>query len=152
MMQGYEGDEAATVAAWRNLWFHTQDLGRLAADGNLYFAGRLRHSIRRGGETIASSEVEAVLRQHPAVADCAVVGVPDPVTGEAVKAALALRPGAAATPAALVAFCRERMARFMVPRYLEIRDALPYSDIGKVQRDELRTLGPATWDAEAGDR
>ncbi|HKY95981.1 MAG TPA: AMP-binding protein [Kiloniellales bacterium] len=146
-MQGYEGDPAATVAAWQNLWFHTQDLGRLDAEGFFYFVDRMKNAIRRGGENIAAVEVERVLKTHPEVADCGVVGIDDPVVGQEVKAVIVPVPGAAPAPAAIRAFALERMAAYMAPRYIELRDRLEYTEVGKVKRE---TLGPAeapVWDA-----
>jgi carnitine-CoA ligase len=148
MMQAYEGDEETTVAAWRNLWFHTQDLGRIDERGFVYFVERLKDSIRRGGENISPAEVEQTLSTHPDVKVCAVVGVPDPLVGEEVKAAIVLKPGAAADAVGIRAFAKGRMASFMVPRYIEFLEALPLSEIGKVQREELRRIGPKTWDAQ----
>ena len=148
MMQAYERDEEATVAAWRNLWFHTQDLGRIDEKGFVYFVERLKDSIRRGGENISPAEVEQTLSTHPDVKDCAVVGVPDPLVGEEVKAAIVLKPGASAEAGGIRAFAAGRMASFMVPRYIEFLEALPLSEIGKVQREELRRIGPETWDAQ----
>jgi crotonobetaine/carnitine-CoA ligase len=152
MMQAYEGDEEATVAAWRNLWFHTQDLGRIDEAGFVYFVERLKDSIRRGGENISPAEVEQTLSAHPDVEACAVVGVPDPLVGEEVKAAIVLKPGAISDAAAIRAFASSRMASFMVPRFIEFLQSLPLSEIGKVQREELRRIGPGTWDAQAKRR
>jgi crotonobetaine/carnitine-CoA ligase len=149
MMQGYEGDPAATVAAWQNLWFHTADLGRLDEAGFLYFVDRMKNAIRRGGENIAAVEVERVLKTHPEVADCGVCGIDDPVVGQEVKAVIVPAPGTAPAPAALRAFALERMAAYMAPRYIELRDRLEYTEVGKVRRE---TLGPAeatVWDARA---
>jgi carnitine-CoA ligase len=148
MMQAYEGDEEATVAVWRNLWFHTQDLGRTDAEGFVYFVERLKDSIRRGGENISPAEVEQTLLTHPDVEACAVVGVPDPLVGEEVKAAIVLKLGAKVDASSIRAFASSRMASFMVPRYIEFLQALPLSEIGKVQREELRRLGAETWDAQ----
>jgi crotonobetaine/carnitine-CoA ligase len=148
MMKGYEGDDEAAVEAWRNLWFHTQDLGRIDERGFVWFADRLKHSIRRGGENISSIEVERTLLTHPDVHECAVVGVPDQLTGEAVKAVVVATTGTTLDPKALHTFASEHMARFMVPRYIEMRDVLPYTDVGKVKRDTLRDIGPDVWDAE----
>ena len=150
MMQGYEDDAAATVAVWQNLWFHSQDLGRLDEHGFLYFVDRMKNAIRRGGENVAAVEVERVLKTHPEVADCGVVGVDDPVVGQEVKAVIVPAPGTAPAPAALRAFALERMAAYMAPRYIELRDKLEYSEVGKVRRE---TLGPAVapvWDARGG--
>ncbi|MFO0995434.1 MAG: AMP-binding protein [Alphaproteobacteria bacterium] len=148
MMKGYEDDDEAAVQAWRNLWFHTQDLGRIDDEGFVWYVDRLKHSIRRGGENVSSIEVERTLLTHPDVHECAVVGVPDPLTVEAVKAVVVAKTGVTIDPRALHAFAKEHMARFMVPRYIEFRDVLPYTDVGKVKRDLLRDLGPEVWDAE----
>ena len=148
MMQAYEGDEEATVAAWRNLWFHTQDLGRLDEAGFLFFIERLKDSIRRGGENVSPAEVEQTLSLHPDVEACAVVGVADPLVGEEVKAAIVLKPAATVDAAGIRRFASSRMASFMVPRYVEFLPALPLSEIGKVRREELRRIGRETWDAQ----
>lgn len=147
MMQAYEGDEAATLAAWRNLWFHTQDLGRLDEEGYFTFVERLKNAIRRGGENIAAFEVETLLKRHPAVADCAVLGVPDEVLGQEVKVVV-VRHAQSQTPAQeLHRFAKGVMAAFMVPRFWTFAEALPYSDIGKVKREALAGLQPGDWDA-----
>lgn len=150
VMHGYDEDPEATVAAWQNLWFHTQDLGRFDAEGYLYFIDRIKNAIRRGGENIAAVDVEKVMKLHPAVADCGVCGLDDSVVGQEVKAVVVLAPGAAVSAAELQAFARERMAGYMVPRYIEFRDRLDYTELGKIRRE---TLGPASgpvWDARAG--
>jgi crotonobetaine/carnitine-CoA ligase len=149
MMKGYEGDEAATVEAWRNLWFHTQDLGKLDEHGFLWYVDRLKHSIRHGNENVSSAEVERALKMHPRVHEAAVVGVPDPIAGEAVKAVIVPKPGERLEPGEIHAYARDSMACFMVPRYIEVREVLPYTDIGKVKRDALREIGPDTWDSES---
>lgn len=147
MFQGYEGDPAESVAAWQNLWFHTQDLGRRDEQGYLYFVDRLKNAIRRGGENIAAVDVEKVIKTHPAVADCGVTGVEDPVVGQEIKAVIVLAPGAALEPAALHAYARERMAAYMAPRYIEVRQELAYTELGKIRREALgETKGPL-WDA-----
>lgn len=149
MMLRYEGDAEATVAAWRNLWFHTTDRGRFDEQGFLYFIDRLKYAIRRGGENISASEVEQVFLEHPDVAACAAVGVPDKVMGEEVKIVAVLNVGAKRDEAALYAYAETRMAGFMVPRYIEIADSLPYTDVGKLRREELGTLTSVVWDARA---
>lgn len=147
MMLGYEGDAEATVAAWRNLWFHTTDRGRFDAEGFLYFIDRTKYAIRRGGENISAREVEQVFLAHPDVIACAAVGVADAVMGEEVKIVIVGRPDATLDMAAIHGYARERMAGFMVPRYIEIRDHLPYTDVGKLKREELgQSLAPV-WDA-----
>jgi crotonobetaine/carnitine-CoA ligase len=149
MMLGYEGDPEATVEAWRNLWFHTADRGRFDAGGFLHFIDRMKYAIRRGGENISTSEVERVFLSHPEIAACAAVGVPDAVMGEEVKLVAVVHPGSRIGPADLHAFALPRMAEFMVPRYIELTDALPYTDVGKLKREELTGTGVRVWDARA---
>lgn len=152
MMLSYEGDPDATVAAWRNLWFHTSDRGRFDADGYLYFIDRMKYAIRRGGENISASEVEQVFLEHPDIVACAAVGIPDKIMGEEVKLAVVRSAGATADEAALHAYARSRMASFMVPRYIEIVDSLPYTDVGKLKREDVSGLGERCWDARAGSQ
>jgi carnitine-CoA ligase len=152
MMLGYEGDAEATVAAWRNLWFHTTDRGRFDDAGFLYFIDRMKYAIRRGGENISASEVEQVFLQHPDIMACAAVGIPDKVMGEEVKVVLVRRAGASCDEASLHAYARSQMAAFMVPRYIEITDRLPYTDVGKLKREELSVLGGTSWDARTSGR
>lgn len=149
MMLGYEGDSPATVAAWRNLWFHTSDRGRFDADGYLFFADRMKYSIRRGGENISASEIEQVFLEHPDIVACAAVGIPDKVMGEEVKLVVVRRAGASSDEAELHAYAKTRMASFMLPRYIEIADSLPYTDVGKLKREDLFASVRAAWDARA---
>jgi crotonobetaine/carnitine-CoA ligase len=151
MSLGYEGDEEVTVRRWRNLWFHTGDIGSLDAAGRLHFRGRAQHYIRRRGENISAAEVEGILTEHPEVAECAVVGVRSTVGEEDVKAVIVRVPGSAVTAAALRDYATERMARFMVPRYLEFRDRLPRNDMGKVQTAALGERVGELWDAAASE-
>ncbi len=150
MFRGYEDDDAATVAAWRNLWYHTGDMGVRDADGFYYFKGRDKFTIRRRGANISVVELEEILAAHPDIAECVAVGVPAAVGEEDVKVAVVPRPGAALDPAEVRAFCAARMARFMVPRYIEVRSSLPYTDLAKVKHEELGGTGPGVWDADGG--
>ena len=119
----------ATVGATRNLWFHTGDLARRDDDGYFYFVGRRTDSIRRRGENISAFEVEEVVKLHPHVLDAAAFGVPSELTEDDVMVAVVPRPGTALDPADLIDFCRERMARHMVPRYVDLVDRAPaYAD------------------------
>ncbi len=147
LTSGYEGDPEATAAAMRDGWFHSGDLGRVDADGFFYFVDRIKHSIRRGGESISSSELEAVVAGHPAVAEVCAIGVPSPLGEEDVKVVVVPVAGAVLDPAALRAWCRGRMAAFMLPRYVEVVAALPRAQTGKVMKEELREVGAGTWDA-----
>lgn len=150
-MIGYHGRPEKVVESWRNLWFHTGDLGRLDANGYLHFEGRMAHLIRRRGENIAAIEVEKAILDNPAVLRCAVVGVPGDLGDEDVKVWLELRPGHSLEPLDVVKWCEERIAYFKVPRYVEFSDALPLSaSKGEVERYKLAGLGVgAAWDRES---
>jgi crotonobetaine/carnitine-CoA ligase len=147
---GYFGMPEATMRARRNLWFHTGDLLRRDADGFYYFVGRRSDSIRRRGENISAFEVEEVVKLHPAVLDAAAYGVPSELTEDDVMVAVVVRPGATFAPADLAAFCVDRMARHMVPRYVDVVDELPRTPTEKVRKDALRERGltASTWDRE----
>jgi acyl-CoA synthetase (AMP-forming)/AMP-acid ligase II len=107
-------------------------------DGYLYITGRTKDLIIRGGENIAPGEIEAVLQQHDAVEDCAVIGVPDVEWGEEVKAVIVFKPGKAAAPEALSAFVKERLASYKVPKFYAIVADLPRNYVGKVLKTDLR--------------
>jgi crotonobetaine/carnitine-CoA ligase len=150
-MEGYYKREDATAEAMRGGWFHSGDLGSMDADGYLTFADRIKQSIRRRGENISSWEVEKIVNAHPHVLESAAVGVPSELGEEEVKVCVVLRPGEKLEPAALVAWCEERMAYFMVPRYVEFRDALPKTATERVEKYKLKQegIGPA-WDRTTG--
>ena len=138
LMSGYFEDAESTRAALVDGWYHTGDLGSLDDEGYLSIVGRVRDVIRTGGETVAPAEVEAVLVQHPAVAEVAVVGVPDPEWGEVVCAVAVMAPGASFDLAALRAHCHGRLAGHKHPRRLEIAASLPRTPAtGQVQRTLL---------------
>ncbi len=136
------------VEACRNLWFHTGDLGRLDESGHLHFEGRMAHTIRRRGENIAAVEVEQALSLHPAIAECAVVGVPSEVGEEDIKAYVLLRDGVSLDPVEVIRFCEEQLAYFKVPRYLEFVTELPRSVTkNEIERYRLRAHGIGdAWD------
>jgi len=139
----YLKDEAATAEAWEHGWFHTGDLVRADADGNLYFVDRRKNLIRRSGENISAVEVESVLAQHPAVHAVAVAATPDAVRGDEVLACVVLREPAA-DPAAVAADITDhalrQLAYYKAPGYVAFVDALPLTVSQKVQRGELKTL------------
>ncbi len=137
VMRGYHGKPEATAEAITDGWLHTGDLGYVDEDGFFFVVDRKKDMIIRGGENVYPREVEDVLYQHPAVAEAAVVGVPDARLGEEVKAFVALRPGHEATEAELVAFVRERVASFKYPRTVEFRPSLPKNATGKIVKREL---------------
>ncbi len=133
----YYKDPDATAATWIDGWLHSGDLGRLDADGYLYLVGRAKDVVIRGGYNIAAGEVEAVLYEHPAVREAAVVGVPHPVLGESVGAFVALHPGRPVDPGELRAFCAEHLADYKVPASVWFVGALPRNAVGKVLKRQL---------------
>jgi acyl-CoA synthetase (AMP-forming)/AMP-acid ligase II len=138
VMRGYHNNPEANAVAFIDGWFRTGDTGVIDNDGYLALTGRIKDQINRGGEKISPEEVEAVLLEHPAVAEAAVFGVPDPKYGEVVWAAVVLR--GVATTQELKAFCRTHLADFKVPNIIRIVSALPKDAIGKIERRELATL------------
>ena len=135
---GYWRDPEATAKAFAGGWFHTGDIGVRDEDGYLFIVDRLKDMIVSGGENIAGSEVERVLYEHDSVLEVAVVGRPDERWGEVPLAFVALRPGADTTADELVAHCRERLAKFKVPKHVTFIEALPRNPSGKVLKRELR--------------
>ena len=150
MMIEYYNMPEKTVEAWRDLWFHTGDFGRLDEDGYLYFVDRKKDSIRRRAENISSFEVERVINSHPAVMESAVIGVNSDLSlDDEVMAILVLKQEQTLSQD-LIAFCEERMAYFMVPRYVRFMDALPKNAVMRVEKYKLREEGITvdTWDRE----
>ena len=135
VMSGYRNNPEANATAFTDGWFRTGDIGVIDNDGYLALTGRIKDLINRGGEKISPAEVEAVLLEHPAVAEAAVFGVPDPKYGEEVSAAVVLR--GAATAQELQAYCGTRLADFMVPKLIHMVSAIPRNAMGKVQRRDL---------------
>ncbi len=148
MMVGYEGDKDTNAASFNNAWFRTKDLGYLDEDGYLYFVEREKHAIRRGGENISSLEVEKVILSHPDITLCAVVGVESELLGQEVKAVIVSAPGKSISERGVHEWCKNKMATFMIPRYIEIRQNLPYTGFGKLEHDKLRGQVNAVWDAK----
>jgi crotonobetaine/carnitine-CoA ligase len=148
---GYHKKPEKFAEVCRNLWFHTGDLGHLDDQGYLHFDGRLAHTIRRRGEMVAAAEVEQVLLLHPAVDECAVVGVPSELGEEDIKAYLLLREGETVAPEEVVSFCQERIAYFKVPRYVEFVTDFPRSVTkDEIERYKLRERGIGQcWDRDA---
>lgn len=138
VMQGYWERPDATEEAFEGGWFHTGDLARIDAEGNMYIVDRKKDIIVTGGENVSSREVEDVLYSHPSVAEAAVVAEPDENWGEIIVACVQLVPGADADPEALVALCRERLAGYKKPRRVVFVDELPRNPAGKILKRELR--------------
>jgi crotonobetaine/carnitine-CoA ligase len=147
---GYWRNEKATAEAWRNQWLHTGDGFTYDEDGNFYFVDRIKDCLRRRGENISSFEVEVEVDAHPAVLESAAVAVPSELSEDELKVVAALKPGATVEPAELLAFLKERLPSYMVPRFIEIRrEELPKTPTGKVQKMLLRASGiKGAWDRE----
>ena len=139
-MKGYYNNPDATRAAIdADGWLHTGDEASVDADGCFRITGRIKDIIIRGGENIAPKEIEDRLREHDAVADAYVYGMPDSFFGEAVAAAVRLKPGAPdVVPEELIEWCAAELAKFKVPRYLRFVSDFPMTASGKVQKYKLR--------------
>ncbi|MFY1699847.1 class I adenylate-forming enzyme family protein [Solwaraspora sp. WMMA2101] len=135
---GYWNDDEANRRTRRDGWFLTGDVGRIDADGYLWFVDRRADLIKSGGENIASAEVERVIAGHPDVSEVAVVGVPDPTWDEVPKAYVILRAEATTTAEGIREHCRAELARYKVPKYVQIVTSLPRNDSGKVLKKQLR--------------
>ncbi|MGH2522431.1 MAG: AMP-binding enzyme, partial [Anaerolineales bacterium] len=142
---GYWNDPAATAAAIHPLptdptgpaWLHTGDLARKDPEGYYYIVGRSKDMFISGGENVYPAEIESVLHAHPAVAEAAVIGMPDPKWGEVGRAMIVMVPGQSLTAEALLDFCRERLAKYKVPKSVVFTDALPRTGAGKVDKKLL---------------
>jgi long-chain acyl-CoA synthetase len=143
VMKGYWGRPDATAEAIPDGWFRTGDLARVDEDGYYFIVDRKKEMIIRGGYNVYPREIEEVLHEHPAVAEAAVVGIPHPELGEEVGAAIALKPGATATPEELRAFAKERVAAYKYPRHVWLVDELPKGPTGKILRRAVRPPGEA---------
>jgi crotonobetaine/carnitine-CoA ligase len=136
LMSGYLDDPDATAATLRDGWLHTGDIARIDADGFFSFVDRRKDMIRRAGENVAASEVEAVLLAHPHVADAAVVGIPDAIRDEAIIAFVVPHNGLDRSE--LNEWCQQRLAAFRVPSEIHLRRELPRTSVGKIQKRVLR--------------
>jgi fatty-acyl-CoA synthase len=138
VMDGYYKQPEETEKVMRGGWFHTGDLAVVHPDGYIEVVDRTKDVIISGGENISSVEVEALLYEHPAVLEAAVVGVPDSRWGEVPKALVVLKPGQQASEQELITFCRNHMAHFKAPKSVEFLESLPKTATGKVQKFALR--------------
>jgi long-chain acyl-CoA synthetase len=139
VVRGYWNRQEETALTFTRGWLHTGDIARLDADNFIYIVDRAKDLIIRGGENVYSVQVEAALFEHPAVADCAVIGVPEPTLGEEVGAVIVLRPGFKVGAEELATHVRNRLAGFMVPTHIWFRDQpLPRNPAGKVLKRQLR--------------
>jgi len=138
VMKGYWNQPEATAEAIRDGWMDTGDAATLDDEGYLYVQDRVKDMIVSGGENVYPRVIEEVLFKHPAIADAAVIGIPDQKWGEAVKAVVQLRPGATATEAELIEHCRGQLGGFELLKSVDFIEALPRNASGKVLKRELR--------------
>ncbi|HEY8414307.1 MAG TPA: long-chain-fatty-acid--CoA ligase [Thermaerobacter sp.] len=137
-MTAYWNNPEATAEAFRHGWFHSGDVGWMDEEGVVWFTDRKKDMVKTGGENVSSIEVERALLAHPAVAECAVVGLPHERWGEAVTAFVVPKPGASVTEEELIAHCRERLAGFKVPKKVVFVSDFPRTGTGKIQKHILR--------------
>ena len=140
VMKGYWNKPVETAAAIRNGWLHTGDVGRMDDDGYLYITDRKKDLIIRGGENIYPKEIENILYRHPDVLEAGVIGVPDPVYGESVKAFVALKTPGSVTEEELLEFCKKELPSYKRPKAVQFLESLPKSAVGKILRRELRNI------------
>jgi crotonobetaine/carnitine-CoA ligase len=149
-MTGYHGLPEKTVEAWRDLWFHTGDAGRMDVDGYIYFVDRIKDCIRRRGENISATEIELSFADLPGIMEIAAYPVPCDLPGgeDEIMLAIVRRPGASVEPADIVDCARRRMPRYAQPRYVEFLASLPKTGTEKVRKTDLRKAGvtPTTID------
>lgn len=150
MYSGYWNKPDVTTATWSNLWHHTGDFGRMDENGFITFVDRKKDMIRRRGENVSALALENVLRQHPAIQDVAVSGVPAEIGDEDIKASVVLADGASLDPVELVEFAADKIAYFAMPRYIDIRSELPVNALSRVMKHVLREEGVTEqmWDLE----
>jgi carnitine-CoA ligase len=134
LMKGYWKNPEATAATLRDGWLHSGDQAWMDEDGYFFFVDRQKDMLKRAGENVSASEIEETLRQHAAVFDAAVVGVPDPVRDQAIVAYVIVKDGARATAEEFVAWCAARLSSFKVPGRVEFRDVFPRTSVGKIQK------------------
>jgi fatty-acyl-CoA synthase len=138
MMNGYLNKADETAQTMRNGWLHTGDIGRRDEQGYVYILDRKKDMVISGGWNIYPKEIEATIHEHPAVADVAVVGVPDPKWGEALKAVLVLHSGKDATAEEIIQFCKERKGSIKAPKSVDFVDQIPLTSVGKHDKKGLR--------------
>ncbi len=137
-MRGYYDDPEGTAATFTRGWLRTGDMGYVDDDGFVFIVDRKKDLIIRGGYNVYPREIEEVLFTHPAIAEAAVIGVPDPRLGEEVKAFVVLRPGQQLTEAELIEYVKERVAAYKYPRLVEFRAEFEHNATGKILKNNLR--------------
>jgi crotonobetaine/carnitine-CoA ligase len=152
IMQGYDGMPEKTVEAWRNLWFHTGDIGYMDGGGHVYFVERASDRIRRRAENVSAYDIELAAMKHPGICEVAAIGVPSEFAGDDdIELCVVLHDGAEVEPLGLLGYLARALPHYMVPRYLRFIDALPRSATNKIQRALLKNAprDPSVWDRKA---
>ena len=137
MSDGYFNMPDRTMESRRNLWFHTGDIGQIDEQGYFYFMHRISERIRVRGEMVSAFEVEEAALTHPAVEDCAAIGIPAELGEEDIRLFVVLRQGATLSEDELRDYCSQRMAKFMVPKIITFLDSLPRTSTGKPEKGKL---------------
>ena len=150
IMKGYFKDEDATARTIRDGWLWTGDVVEVGEDGYFRFVDRAKDMIKRAGENVAAGEVEGVIKDHPKVADAAVIGVPDEMRDESIKAFVILKDGEQSSEQEIIDYCAARLSKFRVPEFVEMRDEFPRTSVGKIQKHILRREELAEEGAEVG--
>ena len=138
MTARYWNNDEANAALYTGQWLHTGDLGRLDADGFLYFVDRKKDLIKTGGENVYPQEVEVVLNRHPSIAELTVIGLPDPTWGQVVAAVIVPKPGSDILLEDVKAFCQGQIAGYKIPKVIHLVDSIPKNDTGKVLKRALQ--------------
>jgi len=140
IIKGFYGNPQATAEVIKDGWLYTGDIGKVDQNGYLFISGRKKDMIIVAGQNIYASDIEDVLYTHPKVAEAAVVGIPDKLRGEAVRAIIRLKDGAIATEREIKQFCRERLADFKVPKQVIFMTSLPKTVAGKIRKEALKQM------------
>ncbi len=140
IMKGYYRNEEKNQAVFAGGWFHSGDVGRMSATGDVFFIDRIKDMVKSGGENISSAAIEFFISTYPKVAECAAFGVPHPDWIEALAVAVVPKPGETIDEEALMAYCREKLPRFKVPKYILVVDDFPRNPTGKILKKELRRI------------
>ena len=138
VMRGYHKDPERTAETIKNGWVHTGDLVQQDEDGNLFFVDRIKDVVKTGGMNVSSLEVEDALLRHPSISSAAVVGLPDDYWGEAVTAFVVARPGHEVKPDEVIAFVKDTLTVYKVPKVVHVLESLPTDPQGKIRKRELR--------------
>jgi len=138
VMKGYYKDRKATKEALKGGWLHTGDLGRMDEEGYVYIVDRKKDMIVSGGENIYPREIEELLYHHPKIQDAAVIGIPDPMWGESVKAFVVLKNGEMMKEEEVIEYCKSHLASYKKPKTVEFKESLPRNPSGKVLKTLLR--------------